>query len=211
MEPILDASWTARRSPTPRGYDALRDDPVVGLPFYGSWPAGATSVPDNGWARGLNVRTTRRMAAGLGARTVRHNQEELMAAAWDQLGASARRPTSSTAAGSAPRSAAPGRRGSRGRGGDRVLAAPLLTFLQVGGEPARQMVAASPAPAATLDRVWLRRTPRARGASASSAYVRATRTGATVAQRAAPTAGRAPEGMKAVEIELTVGDPGMRS
>ena len=27
------------------------------------------------------------MAAGLGARTVRHNQEELMAAAWNQLGA----------------------------------------------------------------------------------------------------------------------------
>ena len=38
-------------------------------------------------ARALNLRTTRRMAAGLGARTVEQNQEALMAAAWDQLGA----------------------------------------------------------------------------------------------------------------------------
>ena len=90
------------------------------------------------------------------------------------------------------------------------LAAPLLSFMQVDGEPARKVVADSLAPVATLDRVWIRRTPRARGASASSAFVRGTRADATAVQLAAFAyqAVAAPQGAKPVEIELTLADQG---
>jgi hypothetical protein len=169
------------------GYDPLTDDPVVGLPFYGSWPAKATSVPDAGWPRALNVRTTRRVAAGLGARTVRHNQEALMAAAWDQLG-SIREAADELNRG---RLAAEIGRGWQARvaavePGDRLgLVAPLLSFVTVGGTPAREIVAGSAVPRVLLDRVWMRRTPRARGASAAGAYVAATSADAgQAAQRA---------------------------
>ena len=214
VEPILDD--VLGRAPDPKdgrgGYNALRDDPVVGLPFYGSWPSSATSVPDAGWPRALNLRTNRRLAAGLGARTVRQNQEELMAAAWDQLGA-VREVSDELNRGRL--SAEIGRtwqaRASQVQTGDRLnLAAPLLTFVQVDGEPARKVVADSLAPIATLDRVWIRRTPRARGASASSAFVRATRADATVTELAAFAyqGVAAPQGTHAIEIELTLEDEG---
>ena len=176
--PILDAVLgRGDDGPDGRGgYDALRDDPVVGLPFYGSWPAGVDAVPDAGWARGLNLGTTRRMAAGLGARTVRRNQETLMAAAWDQLG-SVREAADELNRGRL--SAEVGRcwqlRVAAVDPGDRLaIAAPLLTFVTVAGRPARDIVDSSLVPTAVLDRVWLRRTPRARGASASGAFVKST-------------------------------------
>jgi hypothetical protein len=188
VEPILDAVL-GRADDRPDGprYDALEDDPVVGLPFYGSWPAEASRVPDAGWARALNLRTTRRMAAGLGARTVRHNQESLMAAAWDQLG-SIREAADELNRGRL--SAEVGRswqaRLAAVEAGDRLaLAAPLLTFITVFDTPARRMVEASEAPSVLIDRAWLRRAPRARAASAANAYVDATRPDATpVARRA---------------------------
>ncbi len=211
VEPILDEVLSrASEKVSSKSYDALRDDPVVGLPFYGSWPSNATSVPDVGWPRALNLRTTRRMAAGLGARTVRHNQEELMAAAWDQLG-EVREVSDELNRGRL--GAEIGRtwqaRLAQVETGDRLnLAAPLLSFMQLGDEPARKVVADSLAPVATLDRVWIRRTPRARGAAASSAFVRGTRAGATAVQRMAfdYQAVAAPEGMEAIERELTLAD-----
>ena len=214
VEPILDDVLGRADDPITKSYDALRDDPVVGIPFYGSWPSKATSVPDTGWARGLNIRTTRRMAAGLGARTVRHNQEELMAAAWDQLGA-IREVSDELNRGRL--SAEVGRtwqaRLAQVESGDRVnLAAPLLSFIQIDGVSARQKVAESLAPVATLDRVWVRRTPRARGKSASSAFLAATRAGATEAQLRAVAyqSVKAAEGMSPVEIELTLEDQGLK-
>jgi hypothetical protein len=71
-------------------------------------------------------------------------------------------------------------------------------------------VADSLAPVATLDRVWVRRTPRARGASAATAFVRGTRIGAGAVQRAAFAyqAVAAPEGTKPIDSELTVADEG---
>ena len=81
LEPLLDDA--AVRA----DYDPAIVEPVVGPPLYGQWPAGALSVPADGWLRSLNLHPVRRAAAGLGARVVRNRQEALVAAAWDQAGA----------------------------------------------------------------------------------------------------------------------------
>ncbi|WP_440071712.1 hypothetical protein [Streptosporangium sp. OZ121] len=65
-------------------------DPVISPPLYGRWHAPASRVrtdeaPD-GWVRRLNLDPRFRIAAGLGARAVRENQERYMQAAWDQVG-----------------------------------------------------------------------------------------------------------------------------
>jgi hypothetical protein len=209
--PVLDdALGRAADAAAGPDYDALQDDPVAGLPFHGSWPAHATSVPAGGWARELNVWTTRRMAAGLGARTVRHNQEALMAAAWDQLGAIRE-------AADELNRARLGAEVARSRQvnlaavapGDRIaLAAPLLTFVSVGGTAAREAIAEGRAPTGLMERAWLRRSPRARGASAATAYVEATRATATGKERAALKFQRSEpsEGLNPLDAALTVED-----
>ncbi len=53
-------------------------------PVYGRWPAASTALPASGWLRELNLSLPLRAAAGLGARVVREQQEQLMAAAWAQ-------------------------------------------------------------------------------------------------------------------------------
>ena len=68
-------------------YDPGSQDPVVGPPLYGQWPAGISAVPAHGWVQELNLDPVTRAAAGLGARAVQAAQEALMAAAWDQAGA----------------------------------------------------------------------------------------------------------------------------
>jgi hypothetical protein len=64
--------------------------PTFGPPMYGRYHADRETVPDsdNGqtWFRQLNLDPANRVAAGLGVAVVRENQEELMAAAWDQVG-----------------------------------------------------------------------------------------------------------------------------
>ena len=205
--PILnDVLARADDNPEGAGYDPLRDDPVVGLPFYGSWPANATSVPRSGWAREANIRTDRRIAAGLGAKVVRRKQEELMAAAWDQLG-SVREASDELNRGRL--SAEVGRswqaRSALVDDGDRIgLAAPLLSFVRVAGKPARQVIVGSLAPKALADRVWLRRTPRARGVSASNTYLRGTESDAGPADLNAFTYQKVaqPEGICPLEVEL---------
>jgi hypothetical protein len=209
VEPILDDVLGRAADTADAGdrYDPLTDDPVVGLPFYGSWPAAVTRVPDAGWARVLNLRTTRRMAAGLGARTVRRNQEGLMAAAWDQLG-SVREAADELNRGRL--SAEVGRswqaRVAAVEEGDRLaLAAPLLSFVAVDGTPARELIAGSAAPSALVDRVWMRRAPRASGSSAATAYVDATRIDAGRAQRRAfdYQAVAVAAGVHPIEVQLT--------
>lgn len=64
--------------------------PIVGPPVYGQWQAGA-SLPDSDedappWLHQLNVDPENRAVAGLGAKVVRDNQEQLMDQAWDQVG-----------------------------------------------------------------------------------------------------------------------------
>ena len=64
--------------------------PVVAPPVYGRWHVGEDGLPDAGaappWLRELNVDLRHRVAAGVGAAVVRDQQENLMAAAWDQVG-----------------------------------------------------------------------------------------------------------------------------
>ena len=68
---------------------------AVAPPIYGSRHVGADRVDpspelpiaDLGWTVELNLDPANRIAAGLGAAYVRDNQEELMARAWEQVGA----------------------------------------------------------------------------------------------------------------------------
>jgi len=71
-------------------------DPMVTPPLYGRWPAltsrlltdgnGDALDPDDNWVHKLNLDPRFRVAAGLGTRVVQERQEELMSAAWAQLG-----------------------------------------------------------------------------------------------------------------------------
>ncbi len=64
--------------------------PVVTPPIYGSWQASLTAVPAEGqpppWARQANLNPASRAPAGFGVRVVQERQEQLVAAAWEQLG-----------------------------------------------------------------------------------------------------------------------------
>jgi hypothetical protein len=79
-------------------HEAQDPDPIVTPPLYGRWHAltqrllnerDSTPVPperDHNWVHRLNLDPRFRAAANLGARVVRARQEELMAAAWAQVG-----------------------------------------------------------------------------------------------------------------------------
>ncbi len=80
------ATWQLVEVRPEAGYVPERDDPVIGPPLYGSWAAGRGAVPAEGWLRDVNLQPDRRGPAGLGARVVRENDDEFLAAAWDQAG-----------------------------------------------------------------------------------------------------------------------------
>ncbi len=71
-------------------------DPIITPPMYGRWHAMATrlsterngaAVPNtSNWLHELNLDPRFRVPAGFGTRVVQARQEDLMAAAWDQLG-----------------------------------------------------------------------------------------------------------------------------
>jgi hypothetical protein len=64
--------------------------PVVAPPVYGRWQSARDTVPaDTGepaWLRDLNLDPSARAVAGLGVVVVQTEQEQLVAAAWNQLG-----------------------------------------------------------------------------------------------------------------------------
>jgi hypothetical protein len=72
------------------------DDPLITPPLYGQWHAmqrrlltrrDGTNLPDrNGWLHQLNLDPRHRATAGFGTRVVQQRQEELMDAAWRQIG-----------------------------------------------------------------------------------------------------------------------------
>ncbi|WP_068115103.1 hypothetical protein [Tropicimonas marinistellae] len=69
------------------GYDALRDDPVVGVPNYGTWQvSGSDEAPqtlaDGAWRGTVNLQAPERASAGVGAEIVRRFQEHYMTEAW---------------------------------------------------------------------------------------------------------------------------------
>jgi hypothetical protein len=65
-------------------------DLVVPLPIYGCWHAGSRTITSDSstpvWLRELNLDPRYRVAAGFGTLVVQENQEQLMAAAWEQVG-----------------------------------------------------------------------------------------------------------------------------
>ena len=66
------------------------DQPVVTPPIYGRWQASQSVVPGDAggpaWLRQLNLDPSARVPAGLGVRIVQERQDQLVAAAWEQLG-----------------------------------------------------------------------------------------------------------------------------
>jgi hypothetical protein len=87
----------ARPAPTAAFRTALRKlvnladgKPVVAPPVYGRWQTGRDAVPAESappaWLRELNVDPSARAVAGLGVVVVQESQEQLAAAAWNQLG-----------------------------------------------------------------------------------------------------------------------------
>jgi hypothetical protein len=96
--PLLAIGGTSPPPVDPAFAEALRGvlnlnstagEPVVTPPMYGAWQAAAAIVPGAGevprWLREVNLDPALRAAAGLGARVVREQQEQLVAAAWNQL------------------------------------------------------------------------------------------------------------------------------
>ena len=63
--------------------------PKIVPPIYGRWHAAEDSVDPGqvSWIHELNLDPRHRMTAGFGTKVVQEQQEELMASAWDQVGA----------------------------------------------------------------------------------------------------------------------------
>jgi hypothetical protein len=85
LHDLLNAEMV--HTPPSKTYDALRDDPVVGPPAYAALQAQRRTVPVEGeppvWFGELNTEPQHRTVAGLGAEVIRHDQEALMAKAWE--------------------------------------------------------------------------------------------------------------------------------
>ena len=68
----------------------LAAGPVVAPPVYGRWQSARETVPTDAgqpaWVRDLNLDPSARAVAGLGVVVVQKEQEQLVAAAWNQLG-----------------------------------------------------------------------------------------------------------------------------
>ena len=77
-----DGALDGRGDPTPQ------DGQPVGPPVYGQYAVRRRVVRDGDplWFREANLDPRGRVAAGLGAEVLRANQEDVVAAAWDQVG-----------------------------------------------------------------------------------------------------------------------------
>lgn len=85
-----DASGVATEAMTIDGEIDEEETPTHGPPIYGQWPPAAPTVPDDDgepmWLRELNVDPRYRIPAGFGTAVINEEQEQLMAAAWMQVG-----------------------------------------------------------------------------------------------------------------------------
>jgi hypothetical protein len=86
LKKILDAPWQATQNDE-------GEDPIVAPPIYGCWQAARHTVNITPtppalltWLDQLNLDPRHRSVAALGTRVVQTQQEDLMAAAWEQLG-----------------------------------------------------------------------------------------------------------------------------
>ncbi|WP_460359001.1 hypothetical protein [Mycobacterium sp. ZZG] len=64
----------------------IPDLPIVGPRIYAKLHRGASVITGDDWFAELNLAPTKRIIAGLGTRVVQRDQEQLMQAAWAQLG-----------------------------------------------------------------------------------------------------------------------------
>ena len=92
------ATQTAAQANAAAGVQDLAGDPdpVITPPLYGRWHArtsrlltdrsGASLANSTNWIHELNLDPRYRVSAGFGTRVVQSKQEELMAAAWEQVG-----------------------------------------------------------------------------------------------------------------------------
>lgn len=85
LRAILNAPWELATK------NNGHQDPVVGPPIYGSWHAAkhVVSNPEDSptpWLDELNLDPRHRVVAAMGTQVVQDQQEQLMAAAWEQLG-----------------------------------------------------------------------------------------------------------------------------
>ncbi len=84
LKTILDAPW--------QGMKEEGAEPLLAPPIYGSWQAARHTVEigpqpqDSPWLHELNLDPRHRPVAALGTQVVQDQQEQLMAAAWEQLG-----------------------------------------------------------------------------------------------------------------------------
>ena len=88
LQKILNAP-DDMQAPTPSGaaIQAMRD-PLLAPPLYGGTHAGVTRVDSSqmqAWPNELNLDPRQRVTAALGTQVVQREQEQLMAAAWEQL------------------------------------------------------------------------------------------------------------------------------
>src|SRR5262249_13815247 len=94
---LIAPDGPARPAPPDAFRTALRDllnlsagEPVVTPPAYGGWQAAQPTVRGDAetptWLRELNLDPGTRAAAGFGTLVVQESQEQLVAAAWAQLG-----------------------------------------------------------------------------------------------------------------------------
>ena len=83
----LGADYPTAAAPAP-GDPGGGDDPVITPPLYGRWHAPVVRVLEAGsrWPDQLNLDPRHRAAAAFGTGVVQRDQEDLMAAAWAQLG-----------------------------------------------------------------------------------------------------------------------------
>ncbi|MFN8469726.1 MAG: hypothetical protein U0X20_29490 [Caldilineaceae bacterium] len=89
---ILNAPWQAAQD----GLTDGAEEPLLGPPIYGCWQASQNTVeivpqppaapPAPAWLHELNLDPRHRAAAGLGTLVVQDQQEQLVAAAWEQMG-----------------------------------------------------------------------------------------------------------------------------
>ncbi len=86
LQKILNTPWEISTKD-------IDEDPIVGPPVYGCWQAGrhrveTTSTATNSlnWLDEMNLDPRHRSVAALGTQVVQTQQEQLVAAAWEQLG-----------------------------------------------------------------------------------------------------------------------------
>lgn len=79
----LPARLEAEQEPGPDGIPLI---PVIGPRIYAKLQRGAAVVDGSDWFSELNLAPMNRLVGGLGTRVVQRDQEQLMQAAWAQLG-----------------------------------------------------------------------------------------------------------------------------